>query len=66
MATEMMVDPIAGETGTEEAGMEEGEVSSFCVDWKIIRCLFCIRSFHDAFRHRFVQSVVPYRLNTAR
>ena len=29
MATEMMVDPIAGQAGTEEAEMEEGEVSSF-------------------------------------
>jgi len=66
MATEMMVDPIAGQAGTEEAEMEEGEVSSFCVDCKIIRCFFRIRIFHDAFRHRSVQSVVPYRLNTAR
>ena len=55
MATEMMVDPIAGETGTEEAGMEEGEVSSVCVDRKIIRCSFRVQTFHDAFRHRSVQ-----------
>ena len=54
MATEMMVDPIAGQAGTEEAEMEEGEVSSFCVDCKIICCLFCIRTLHDAFRHRSV------------
>ena len=60
MATEMLVDPIAGQAGTEEAEMEEGEVSSFCVDCKIICCLFCIRTLHDAFRHRSVQSFVSY------